>query len=43
LADYRGYVFMPPVAAFVAAFILYVLLSAIGARTKKLEMPGVTV
>ena len=36
-----GYVYMPPVAAFVVGFGLYLLLSVLGARTRKLEMPGV--
>jgi purine-cytosine permease-like protein len=32
----------PPVTAFVIGFALYVLLSVLGARTRKLPMPGVT-
>jgi cytosine permease len=39
LADYRGYVPVPPVAAFVVGFVLYVALSAIGLRTRKLLTP----
>ena len=37
-----NYVPLPPVTAFVVGFALYVLLSVLGARTKKLPMPGVT-
>ncbi len=37
-----NYVPLPPVSAFVVGFALYVLLSVLGARTKKLPMPGVT-
>jgi cytosine permease len=37
-----GKVPCPPVAAFVIGFALYVLLSVLGARTRKLPMPGVT-
>jgi len=37
-----NYVPLPPVTAFVVGFALYVLLSVLGARTKKLSMPGVT-
>lgn len=32
---------VPPITAFVIGFALYVLLSVIGARTRKLEMPEV--
>jgi len=42
IADYKDYVYMPPVTAFVVGFGLYLLLSVLGARTKKLKMPGVT-
>ncbi|MCG2685447.1 MAG: hypothetical protein L6306_17740 [Planctomycetales bacterium] len=42
LADYMDYVPVPPVTAFVVGFALYVLLSVVGARTRKLEMPEAT-
>jgi cytosine permease len=40
LLPWRNYVYMSPVAAFVVGFALYLLLSVLGARTRKLEMPG---
>ncbi len=40
LADYANLVPVPPVAAFVVGFVLYLLLSLLGARTKTLEMPA---
>ncbi|MBN1395543.1 MAG: hypothetical protein JW959_11005 [Pirellulales bacterium] len=39
LAAYKDYVPVPPITAFVVGFALYVLLSVVGLRTKKLEMP----
>jgi cytosine permease len=42
LTPWRDFIFMPPVAAFVVGFALYLLLSVLGARTRKLEMPGFT-
>jgi cytosine permease len=36
LADYRDYVPLPPVTAFVVGFALYVVLSVVGLRTRKL-------
>ena len=39
LADYRDYVPVPPVTAFVVGFALYVVLSVIGLRTRKLLTP----
>ena len=41
LDAYKEYIPVPPITAFVIGFALYVLLSVIGARTKKLEMPEV--
>jgi cytosine permease len=38
LASWKNYVPVPPVAAMVVGFVLYLLLSWIGARTKVLEM-----
>ena len=40
LAAWQNYVPVPPVAAMVVGFVLYLLLSLLGARTKTLEMPG---
>ncbi len=42
LADYEGRVPVPPVTAFVVGFALYVLLSVVGARTKKLDLSEAT-
>ncbi len=42
LKDWQGYVPVPPVAAFVVGFALYVAFSVVGLRTRKLPMPGVT-
>lgn len=42
LAQWANYVPMPPVAAFIVGFALYVLLSVVGARTRKVPMPGIT-
>jgi hypothetical protein len=39
LADWKGYVPVPPVAALVVGFVLYLVLSSIGVRTRTLEMP----
>jgi cytosine permease len=39
LADWKDYVPVPPVAALVVGFVLYLVLSLIGIRTRKLEMP----
>ena len=41
LTPWRNFIYVPPVAAFVVGFGLYLLLSVLGARTRKLEMPGV--
>ncbi len=40
LAAWQNYVPVPPVAAMVVGFVLYLLLSLLGARTKTLEMPS---
>jgi cytosine permease len=40
LTPWRDYVYMPPVTAFVIGFGLYLLLSVLGARTRKLDMPA---
>jgi hypothetical protein len=42
LKDYQDYVYMPPVMAFVVGFGLYLLLSVLRARTRRLEMPVAT-
>jgi cytosine permease len=39
LADWQNYVPVPPVAALVVGFVLYLVLSLLGARSRKLEMP----
>jgi len=39
LADYQGYIPVPPVTAFVVGFALYVVLSVVGLRTRKLLTP----
>jgi cytosine permease len=39
LADYRGLVPVPPVAAFIVGFVLYAVLAKLGLESKKLEMP----
>jgi cytosine permease len=39
LAAWQNYVPVPPVAAMVVGFVLYLLLSLLGVRTKTLEMP----
>jgi cytosine permease len=39
LADYQDYIPVPPVTAFVVGFALYVVLSVIGVRTRKLLTP----
>lgn len=39
LADWQNYVPVPPVAALVVGFVLYFVLSLIGARSQLLEMP----
>jgi cytosine permease len=39
LADWQNYVPVPPVAAMIVGFVLYLALSLVGLRTKKLEMP----
>ncbi len=41
LAQWKDYVPVPPVAALVVGFVLYLVLSLIGLRTRKLEMPEV--
>jgi cytosine permease len=40
LIDYWHYVPMPPVTAFVVGFALYLVLSVLGLRTRKLDMPA---
>jgi cytosine permease len=40
LVDYWHYVPMPPVTAFVVGFALYLVLSVLGLRTRKLDMPA---
>ena len=42
LALYKDYVPVPPVTAFVVGFALYVLLSVVGVRTKKLDLSAAT-
>ena len=39
LAEWQGYVPVPPVAALIVGFVLYLVLSLVGVRTKTLEMP----
>jgi cytosine permease len=39
LADYQNYVPVPPVTAFVVGFVLYLVLSVAGLRTRKLLTP----
>ena len=39
LADWKNYVPVPPVAAMVVGLVLYLVLSLMGARTRKLQMP----
>jgi cytosine permease len=39
LADWKDYVPVPPVAAMVVGLVLYLVLSLLGARSRKLEMP----
>ena len=39
LADYQDYIPVPPVTAFVVGFALYVVLSVVGVRTRKLLTP----
>jgi cytosine permease len=39
LADWKGYVPIPPDSAFVVGFVLYVALFLLGARTRTLDMP----
>ncbi len=40
MADYRGMVPVPPVAAFIVGFVLYYLFAKLGLESKKLEMPS---
>jgi cytosine permease len=40
LADYANLVPVPPVAAFVVGFVLYLVLALLGAQTRTLEMPS---
>jgi cytosine/uracil/thiamine/allantoin permease len=40
MADYRGLVPVPPVAAFVVGFVLYFLCAKLGLESKKLDMPA---
>jgi cytosine permease len=42
LIDWKDYVPVPPVAALVVGFVLYLVLSLAGARSRKLEMPQPT-
>jgi cytosine permease len=42
LADYSDFIPVPPVTAFVVGFVLYLALSVVGARTRKLLLPGET-
>ena len=39
LAAWKGFVPVPPVAAFVVGFVLYLILASIGLQSRKLEMP----
>jgi len=43
LSAWQNYVPVPPVAAMVVGFVLYLVLSLLGARTKTLEMPQTAV
>lgn len=40
MADYRGMVPVPPVAAFIVGFLLYYALAKLGLESKKIDMPG---
>jgi cytosine permease len=40
LEPYKNYVPVPPVTAFVVGFVLYVVLSVIGLRSRKLDLSG---
>jgi cytosine permease len=42
LADWKGYVPVPPVTAMVVGFVLYLVLSLIGARSKLIDMQEAT-
>jgi cytosine permease len=39
LSDYKDYIPVPPVTAFVVGFVLYLVLSVVGLRTRKLLTP----
>jgi cytosine permease len=40
MADYRGMVPVPPLAAFIVGFVLYCLFAKLGLESKKLELPA---
>jgi len=40
MADYRGMVPVPPLAAFIVGFVLYYLFAKLGLESKKLELPA---
>jgi cytosine permease len=40
MADYRGLIPVPPIAAFLVGFVLYYVLAKLGLESKKLEMPA---
>ncbi|MGA2799288.1 MAG: hypothetical protein ABSE63_17035 [Thermoguttaceae bacterium] len=40
MADYRGIVPVPPLAAFIVGFVLYYLFAKLGLESKKLELPA---
>ena len=39
LQEWQSYVPVPPMSAFIVGFVVYMVLSVVGARTRKLEMP----
>jgi len=39
LQEWENYVPVPPMSAFIVGFVLYLVLSVVGLRTRKLEMP----
>ena len=40
LAEYKGFIPVPPVTALAVGFAIYVVLSVVGARTRRLLAPG---
>jgi cytosine permease len=39
MADYRGMIPVPPLAALIVGFVLYCLFAKLGLESKKLELP----